>query len=407
MRSLVACRADLLCPRALARLCLAVAGMLVSLTVAAQGGQPAIHRESPQQAASGGPLQEQFIEWLQTESAAEHLPGFAIAIVSREAALAIRTWGVRDYDSREPVNADSLFRIASMSKTFAGTVATLLVEQDRLQSWDTPIGEIFPQIQMGTSTSSRAITLRNIVSHTTGLMPHAYSNMLDDGVAYEKIRTKFREIPTVCQPGQCYGYQNVVFSLIGDVVQLSTHQSYENYLQEHLFQPLGMIRASTGLQSFESDSNHASPHRRIRDSWLPTTNNPAYYTVAPAAGINASIRDMATWARANLGAFPEVLSPALLEAAHRPVVETPYGNYFNRWSGLERAWYAMGWRVFDYRGLRVVHHGGGVRGFRSEMALVPEKNLGLVVLFNAETSFANDIVPVFLDSLTGFSPDFQ
>jgi len=230
-------------------------------------------------------------------------------------------------------------------------------------------------------------------------MPHAYSNMLDDGVAYEMIQKKFHEIPTVCPPGRCYGYQNVVFSLIGDVVEASTLLSYEQYLQEELFGPLGMQTASTGLEQFEGSDNATSPHRRTRGGWRTTTHNPAYYTVAPAAGINASVDDMAIWARANLGGFPDVLSESFLMQQHDPVVETPRGNYFNRWDGLDKAYYALGWRIFDYRGLRVVHHGGGVRGFRSEVALIPELELGLVVLFNAETKVANDVVPAFLDNL--------
>ena len=160
-----------------------------------------------------------------------------------------------------------------------------------------------------------------------------------------------------------------------------------------------MTTASTGLDQFEANGNATSPHRRVRGNWRVTTVNPAYYTVTPAAGINASILDMAIWARANLGAYPEVLSRSFLELQHSPVVETPRGNYFNRWQGLEHAYYALGWRVFDYRGMRVIHHGGGVRGFRSEVALVPERNLGVVVLFNAETRVANDIVPAFLDNI--------
>lgn len=377
--------------------------MLLSLLPAgalrAQGGSQL--SESVEGRAEPMPVLEfgSYLNWLKSESEANQLPGAAVAIVTRDAVLDVRTWGVRNRQGNAPVDKDSLFRIASMSKTFAGTVATLLVEQDHLQSWDTPIKEIFPQIQIGTGNSSSAITLKNIVSQTTGLMPHAYSNMLDDGVVYEKIRSRFNQIPTVCPPGKCYGYQNVIFSVIGDVVQQSTNESYEQYLAEHLFKPLGMQNASTGLDAFESSADHTSPHRLVRGDWRPTSNNPAYYSVAPAAGINASILDMAIWARANLGAYPDVLPDSLLQETHSPVVETPRGNYFNRWSGLEHAYYALGWRIFDYRGMRVVHHGGGVRGFRSEMALVPEMNLGIVVLFNAETNFANDIVPAFLDTL--------
>ena len=110
---------------------------------------------------------------------------------------------------------------------------------------------------------------------------------------------------------------------------------------------------------------------------------------------------MTMWLRANLGAFPEVFGPDFLNQLHEPVIETPYGNYFNRWSGLEKAYYGIGWRVLDFKGLRVVHHGGGVRGYRSEMAFVPDANIGMVLLFNAESNAANEVVPEFLNHLLG------
>ena len=144
------------------------------------------------------------------------------------------------------------------------------------------------------------------------------------------------------------------------------------------------------MDAFVNDPNAAEPHRMVRGNWRTTTTNPAYYSVAPASGINASIFDMTMWVRANLGAFPDVMSPVFLSNLHTPIIDTPHGNYFNRWSGIEKAYYATGWRVFDYRGLRVVHHGGGVRGFRSEMVFVPDGNIGMVLLFNAESNLAND-----------------
>jgi len=201
-------------------------------------------------------------------------------------------------------------------------------------------------------------------------------------------------------PGECYGYQNVVFSLIGDVVESATGEPYERYIQEKIFRPLGMATASLGQEAYESSVDATRPHRRIRGSWRTTSTNPAYYSVAPASGINASVFDMTMWLRANLGAFPDVIAPGVLAQMQNPVVATPYGNYFNRWSGLEKAYYGIGWRIFDYKDMRVVHHGGGVRGYRSEMAFVPEANIGLVVLFNAESNLANDIVPAFLDNLS-------
>ncbi len=340
----------------------------------------------------------EFVGWMEAATREKRIPGVALAVVSREGIMHMQTWGVKSIDTREGVNTDSIFRIASMSKTFAGTSAALLVDQN-FQTWDTKLTELFPSMRLGSRNSSSNITLRHVVSHSTGLMPHSYSNMLDDGVSYDKIKTSFAKIPTVCSPGECYGYQNVVFSLIADVVEESTGESYEKYIAEQIFRPLGMVTASVGMEAFLESDEATEPHRSARGSWRTTSTNPAYYTVAPASGINASIFDMSMWVRANLGAFPEVLSPDFLSQLHEPIIATPRGNYFNRWSGLEKAYYATGWRVFDYKGQRVIHHGGGVRGYRSEMAFLPEANIGMVLLFNAESNLANDIVPAFLDNL--------
>jgi beta-lactamase class C len=340
----------------------------------------------------------EFIQWIEEASSEIKIPGVAMAIVSREGISHLKTWGVKKVGGTDPVNSDSIFRIASMSKTFAGTAAALLVEEN-LVSWDTLMTDMFPDMNLGTRASSHGITLKHIVSHSTGLMPHSYSNMLDDGVLYSKIKSRFNKIPTVCLPGDCYGYQNVVFSLTADVVEQSTGETYEAYLEEHLFKPLGMVTASVGLDSYEANSRSTAPHRKVRGSWRSTTTNPAYYSVAPASGVNASIFDMTLWLRANLGAFPEVLPAQFLKNLHTPIISTPRGNYFNRWQGLEKAYYATGWRVFDYQGIRAVHHGGGVRGYRSEMVFVPEANIGVIVMFNAETKLANEVVPAFLDNL--------
>ena len=340
----------------------------------------------------------EFVYWLKKVSDEKKIPGAAVAIVSREQIEYLQTWGLRENNTSKHVTPESIFRIASMSKTFAGTSAAMLVERD-LQSWDAKLTDIFPALILGNEASSGKITLRHIASQSTGLMPHSYSNLLDDGVFYEKIRQKFHEIPTVCAPGNCYGYQNVVFSLIGDIVEESTGKTYGNFVEQEIFKPLGMTTATVGLDAFKKESNTTTPHRFVRDSWRSTTINPAYYSVAPASGINASIIDMAIWVRANLGAFPEIMSLEFLSTVHEPVIKTPHGNYFNRWSKLNDAYYGLGWRVFDYDGMRVVHHGGGVRGFRSEMAFVPERNIGLVLLFNAASNLANDVVPQFLDNL--------
>ncbi len=337
-----------------------------------------------------------YTTWLKQQVNELDLPGVALSVVSSKGILLMETWGVRSAGRPDPINSNTIFRIASVSKTFAGTVAAQMVLQEAY-GWDEPLIKILPQHRLGSETSAQALTLRHIMSHSSGLMPHAYSNMLDAGVSYQKIQEKFHEIPVVCEPGRCYGYQNVVFSLISDVVEARTHKTYEQFVKENIFIPLGMSTASLSLEDYLGNSNASSPHQRSRGNWKVATTNSAYYTTGPASGVNASILDMSRWAQANLGAFPEVLPRALLDMQHTPVVETPRGSYFNRWPKVQNAWYGLGWRVFDYAGMRIVHHGGGVRGFRTELVLIPEKDLALVVLFNAETPIANDVVPGFLD----------
>ena len=340
----------------------------------------------------------EYLTWLDGEITTLGVPGVAMAVVSSSAVLDMHTWGVRTVGEAASVDADTLFRIASVSKTFAGAVTAKLVH-DRKQSWDTPIVSILPQYSIGTQDSSRQMTLRHVLSHSTGLMPHAYSNMLDAGVAYKKIQEKFKEIPTVCPPGRCYGYQNVVFSLVSDVVEVSEHESYEQYVQERIFNPLGMGTASVGLSGYTESANVSSAHQFGGETWHVARTNSAYYSVGPAAGVNASVQDMIIWAQANLGAYPEVMPPDVLREQQTPTVETPRGSYFNRWPRLDKAWYGLGWRIFDYAGVRVIHHGGGVRGFRSELVLVPSLDIAMVVLFNGETALANDVVPHFLDNI--------
>lgn len=341
---------------------------------------------------------EVFVDWLSEASSEADLPGVAVSVVSSRAVEHIETWGRRREGERGNIDVDTVFRIASVSKTFAGTVAGLLV-QHGIVEWDEPLLPLLPDLRLGTEAVSEGITLRHVASHSTGLMPHAYSNLLDAGVLYPEIRSQLHEVPTVCAPGECFGYQNVVFSLIADVVESHLQTRYSDFVKENIFLPLGMRTASMSYGEYKAQENASAPHVYARGSWHPSTINEAYFSVGPASGVNASIRDMSRWAQANLGAFPEVLSPTLLANVQKPVVATPYGGYFNRWSGVERAWYAAGWRVYDYNGLRVVHHGGGVRGFRTEMVLIPALDVAMVVLFNAQTPLANDVVPKFLDTV--------
>src|SRR6478672_3826213 len=130
---------------------------------------------------------------------------------------------------------------------------------------------------------------------------------------------------------------------------------------------------------------------------------PAYYEVTPAAGVNASISDMAQWLIAQTGHRPDVLSESLLATLHAPVINTPTELRGSSWRGerLNAAGYALGWRVYDYAGHEVVFHGGAVQGYRGVVAMLPERDLGIAILWNSESALPSGLLPTILDRAIG------
>jgi beta-lactamase class C len=186
----------------------------------------------------------------------------------------------------------------------------------------------------------------------------------------------------------------------------TTGRFYGEALARRIFKPLGMNDASTGLEGIEASPRWAKPHVRGRGGWVSLMPKPSYYRVSPAAGVNASISDMAQWLIAQTGHRPDVLPESLLATLHAPVIDTPGELRGSSWRSerLNAAGYALGWRVYDYAGHRVVFHGGAVQGYRGVVALVPERDLGIVILWNSESGLPSGLMPTILDSAIGLTP---
>jgi beta-lactamase class C len=228
--------------------------------------------------------------------------------------------------------------------------------------------------------------------------------MLEDNVPYEELVRKLDEVPMTCDVGQCYGYQNVAFSLIGDVIYAETGDFFYHQVDKRIFFPLGMATASYGRDALESSKSWARPHRPSgARSWTPFDPKEAYYRVAPAAGVNASLHDMERWLIAQMGGRPDVLSPPLLDYLHTPGVPTPTEMHGAPWrrARLSAASYALGWRVFTYAGETMVFHGGEVEGYRTMIAFFPKYHLGIVTLWNSPGAVGTDLMPMVFDSMLG------
>jgi beta-lactamase class C len=164
-----------------------------------------------------------------------------------------------------------------------------------------------------------------------------------------------------------------------------------------------MDDATFGRDALESSGDWARPHVRGPRTYVPVRAKETYYRVLPAAGVNASISDMAQWALAHLGHRPDVLPQDLLDELHAPEVVTPgeLGGIPWRRERLREAYYAKGFRIYDYAGHRVLFHGGAVQGYRGMLALLPEHDLGLVMLWNTESALPSGLLPTLLDRYLG------
>ncbi len=320
-------------------------------------------------------------------------PGAAFAIVSREHIVKIVTVGHTTVARKQAINAQTTFRLASVSKTFAAEIVALLVEDGTL-NWDDPVNQYVPEFKISGDTSK--IRIQHLLGQSTGLMPHAYDNLLEHGKNMESIWQKMSDLNYICEPGKCYGYQNSVFSLIEPMVRQVAAASYSTLVQSRIFKPLDMQTATVGYDAFINNPNHAKPHSRRRGQWQTVPVQRNFYRAAPAAGVNASILDMGKWVQAQLGSHPDVLPAEMVENMVRPRVKTRREMFRREWKSiLSDAHYGLGWRVYQIGDERLVYHGGWVSGFRADVAFSPSHNLGLVVLLNAESSGINELTTRF------------
>lgn len=329
--------------------------------------------------------------------------GLATVVVHKGQVVSRRGLGVRDTAAPQPVTTNTVFRLASLSKAFASTLTALLVDDGYL-GWELRVQDLVPAFELSDTREAPKVTVADLLSHRVGLPHNAEDMTLEQDETYPMLVYRLRDVPLVCPPGDCYAYQNVAFSLIGDIVFATTGDFYYHQVERRLFHPLGMTTATYGRDSLEASADWARPHVRRGRRWQSVRPKETYYRVPPAAGVNASISDMTQWLLAQLGHRPDVLPPVLLELTHKPLVPTPgeiHGSARWRRERLLDAQYAMGWRVYDYGGHRLVFHAGAVQGYRAMIALLPDHDFGAVLLWNNETGVPAGLLPTLLDGFLG------
>lgn len=337
--------------------------------------------------------------------AGQKVPGLAMAIVQGGRIVSARGYGVTDVEQPEAVDAHTVFRLASLSKSFASTTTAMLVADGKLR-WDSHVVDYYPTLRFSDPDAAPQLNVAEVLSHRVGLGSNTFDRDLEGYAEYPSLVQKMAYAPMKCAPGECYAYQNIAYSLIGDVIQGATGEAFDQLVARRLFKPLGMTDASYGLEGISASARWAKPHVRGKRGWTAVTPKPTYYRVAPAAGVNASISDMAQWLLAQGGHRPDVLPGSLLATLHAPLIDTPGETRGSQWrrDRLNSAGYGLGWRVLDYVGHRVIFHGGAVQGYRGAIALMPERDLGVVILWNANSSAPSGLMPTILDRAIGVTP---
>lgn len=337
-------------------------------------------------------------EWLTAEIEESGTVGAAVAVIYKGRMAHVKCFGTKKAGTPDPVDEHTVFRLASVSKSITGVLAGILASEQVID-FDECVADILPEFRLNSQVNTRQMTLRNLLSHTTGLVPHAYDDLVESHVPYGKIFSRLQQARISAPPGKLYSYQNVMFGLVDTILQVKTNKNYSQLVKQKLFDPLGMKDASTDFESFRNNPNKAYPHRGGNGIYNPIPLNNRYYNVAPAAGVNASISDMTKFLMGLLHEDNYLINRDIREMIFTPQVNSPLSSgYFRYWDKVDSKKYAIGWRIVDYKGRQIAYHGGYVSGYKSELAICPEENIGIVFLTNSPNSVASQSIPVFLNS---------
>jgi CubicO group peptidase (beta-lactamase class C family) len=327
------------------------------------------------------------------------VPGLALAIVKDGQVVAAKGYGVRKLGEPAPVDAQTLFGIASNTKVITATALGLLVEEGKIE-WDAPVVRYLPWFQMWDPFVTREITIRDLLVHRSGLGLGAGDLLWWPASTYDRkeIARRLRFIKPVASFRSAYAYDNVLYLVAGEVIEAMSGQSWEDFVRSRILARVGMTTSNVRHSDAARGGNSATPHAPVDGKVRPVQPFDSDNT-NPAGGINSNAQDMPKWltvflARGRLADGSRVFS----EATWRQLttIVTPLAtNEPPPELAEQRAnfrGYALGLGVADYRGQKVLLHTGGLPGYVSRVMMIPQAQLGIAVLTNQESGEAFDSV---------------
>ncbi|HEU4769179.1 MAG TPA: serine hydrolase [Pyrinomonadaceae bacterium] len=329
-----------------------------------------------------------FDEYVQQAMKQWEVPGLAIAVVKDDRIVFAKGYGVREIGGTAAVNEHTLFAIGSSSKAFTAATLAVLVDEGKIK-WDDPVTKYLPAFQLFDPYSTREMTVRDLVTHRSGLERGDrlwYASPYDRNEVLRRVRF----LKPSWSVRSRFGYQNIMFLAAGQISPAVTGKEWDDVVRERIFVPLGMTSSSTSITKFAGQDNVASPHSKIDDklqkvAWRNIDN------IGPAGSINSNVTDMAQWLRMNLGGGmydnKRVLSAASVKEMQTPqTVIRIEGNNERLYPVAHFLNYGLGWFLSDFRGRKLVEHGGAIDGMRAVVGMLPEEKVGVVILTNRQGS---------------------
>ena len=339
------------------------------------------------------------VEKLAQKQVQEHrLPGVAIAVVFQDKVVYAKGFGVRDVNTKAPVDADTVFQLASLSKSIGSTVVAELVGEGKI-TWDSKLSVLDPTFEMFDPWVTREITIRDMFAHRSGLPEHAGDLLEDLGFTRAEILHRLRYQHPGSSFRSHYAYTN--FGLTeGSIAAAKAYGlEWEEAAKQKLYTPLGMVLTSSRYADFVARTNKALGHVLVDGKWVQKFKRDPD-AQSPAGGVSSSVKDVAKWMRLQLanGKFDgkQIVDEKALAETHHPRMLTGF-NPFTRLP----TFYGLGWNVsYDQQGrLRLNHSGAFGLGAATYVSLVPGEQLGMVVLTNAyPLGLADALGTTFVDT---------
>jgi len=335
-----------------------------------------------------------------------NVPGMAVAIVKDDSVVLAKGYGLKNINTGEEVNASTLFPIASITKSFTAAGLGILVDEAKI-SWNDKVRQYLPWFEIINPHVSSNMNIRDLLSHRSGLKTFS-GDLLWYGTDYsrEEVVRRAKHLQPAYGFREHYGYSNIMFITAGEIIEVVSGMSWDEFMEEHFFEPLNMERTVTSIDELKDMPDVTTPHTTF-DGKTITIDFLNWDNIGGAGAIISSVDEMTAWLELNLNKgiykgdtiFSEEVTREMWKP-HTIQNVSPFSLAFFPSTHFKA--YGLGWAMFDYHGKKVVNHSGGYDGIISQMALVPEEDLGMIFLTNKNAYL---ILPTMYQTLDAFLTD--